>query len=66
MDKNKNYLGTADKIVIALGFAFFLAASGLIINEQNKLNERLEKQEQLIKAKQKAQQAKTIQFSNQR
>lgn len=64
MDKNKNYLGTADKIVIALGFVFFLTASGLIINEQNKLNERLE--EQLIKAKQKAQQAKTIQFSKQR
>ncbi|MBO5705300.1 MAG: hypothetical protein J6R99_04750 [Alphaproteobacteria bacterium] len=66
MDKNKNYLGTADKIVIALGFVFFLTASGLVINEHNKLNERLAKQEQLNKAKQKAQQAKTIQFSKKR
>ena len=40
MEKNKNYLGTADKVVIALGFAFFLTASGLIMNEYNKLNKR--------------------------
>jgi hypothetical protein len=66
MEKNKNYLGTADKVVIALGFAFFLTASGLIMNEYNKLNKRLEKQEQLQKAQKQIQNAKTIQFSKQK
>lgn len=66
MEKNKNYLGTADKVVIALGFAFFLTASGLIMNEYNKLNKRLEKQEQLQKTQKQIQNAKTIQFSKQK
>ena len=66
MEKNKNYLGTADKVVIALGFAFFLTASGLIMNEYNKLNKRLEKQEQLQKAQKQIQNAKAIQFSKQK
>lgn len=66
MEKNKNYLGTADKVVIALGFAFFLTASGLIMNENNKINEKLAKQEQLQKAQKQIQNAKTVQFSKQR
>lgn len=66
MERNQIKLETADKVAIALACAFFLAVSGMIMNENNKLNKRLEKQEQLQKAQKQIQNAKAIQFSKQK